>query len=300
MKKLTAILLALTLVLTLLPMAVLADDPPQTEPDETTIIPLVDDCDHANLTHVDAVPATCSTDGNIEYWVCTDCGRYFADDACTTEITADETVTTAPHALEHEAGYAATCTADGLAEHWFCTNCGKVFADEAGATELNETDLVLPATGHTLQYAAEDNVITETCANCDHSATATITATGATYTGEPLETATVAYSEGWEGGDLEIVYANNVEVGDATASITISGATASTTFAIASATRKGDMDGNGTINMRDLLTLRQYLAGGYGVVLTTAVGDLDGNGSINMRDLLTLRQYLAGGYGIVL
>ncbi|MBQ7566765.1 MAG: hypothetical protein IJT18_06560 [Oscillospiraceae bacterium] len=62
----------------------------------------------------------------------------------------------------------------------------------------------------------------------------------------------------------------------------------------------GDLDGNGTVNMRDILTLRQALAGGYGVVIPESVGDLNHDGSTNMRDLLTLRQYLAGGYGVTL
>ena len=62
----------------------------------------------------------------------------------------------------------------------------------------------------------------------------------------------------------------------------------------------GDMDGNSTVNMKDLLLFRQNLAGGYGVAITASVADLDHNGSVNMRDLLLFRQYLAGGYGVEL
>ena len=94
---------------------------------------------------------------------------------------------------------------------------------------------------------------------------------------------------------------NDVDFYDGTltlAPVTLTGG--KITVASASTHVPGDIDGNGTVNMRDLLTLRQALAGGYGVDVSVEVGDLDHNGSVNMRDLLTLRQYLAGGYGIVL
>ena len=86
--------------------------------------------------------------------------------------------------------------------------------------------------GHTLSYAAEENVLTETCAYCSHNATATITATNAVYAGSPVQTASVAYSAGWAGGTLTISYVNNNGVGDATASISVGDATAAATFSI--------------------------------------------------------------------
>lgn len=88
--------------------------------------------------------------------------------------------------------------------------------------------------GHTLTDDANDNVITASCSKCEYvTATATITATNATYDGTAQETATVAYGTGWTGDkNLTITYANNVDAGTATASITIGGVTARTTFTI--------------------------------------------------------------------
>lgn len=40
----------------------------------------------------EAVAATCDTDGNIAYWYCADCGKYFSDAACTIEISLEDTV----------------------------------------------------------------------------------------------------------------------------------------------------------------------------------------------------------------
>ena len=78
------------------------------------------------------------------------------------------------------------------------------------------------------------NVITESCSKCKVPlGTATITATNATYDGTAQETATVAYGTGWTGDrNLTVTYENNVNAGPATASITIGGVTARTTFTI--------------------------------------------------------------------
>ena len=87
---------------------------------------------------------------------------------------------------------------------------------------------------HTLTDDASDNVITNGCSKCEYvTATATITATNATYDGTAQETATVAYGTGWTGDrGLTPTYENNVDAGTATASITIGGVTARTTFTI--------------------------------------------------------------------
>lgn len=47
---------------------------------------------HTDLTHVDAAAATTKAEGNIEYWHCTGCGRYFSDEQATKEITQADTV----------------------------------------------------------------------------------------------------------------------------------------------------------------------------------------------------------------
>ena len=48
---------------------------------------------HANLKHIDAKAATKTAGGNIEYWYCEDCDKYFADAAATKEIKQTDTVT---------------------------------------------------------------------------------------------------------------------------------------------------------------------------------------------------------------
>ena len=48
---------------------------------------------HANLKHIPAKAATKTAGGNIEYWYCEDCGKYFADAAAAKEIKQADIVT---------------------------------------------------------------------------------------------------------------------------------------------------------------------------------------------------------------
>ena len=47
---------------------------------------------HVNLTHVDAKAATAESAGNIEYWHCEKCGKYYSDAKAAHEITFEQTV----------------------------------------------------------------------------------------------------------------------------------------------------------------------------------------------------------------
>ena len=66
---------------------------------------------HHNLVHHDAVAATCTDDGSLEYWECTRfCGQYFSDEAATTTvIDADDIVVPA---LGHDWGEPSYTWAD--------------------------------------------------------------------------------------------------------------------------------------------------------------------------------------------
>ena len=48
---------------------------------------------HTDLQHISAKAATKTAEGNIEYWYCEDCDKYFADSAATKEIKQADTVT---------------------------------------------------------------------------------------------------------------------------------------------------------------------------------------------------------------
>ncbi len=52
----------------------------------------LDPDNHDDLRHVEAKAATKESEGNIEYWYCTGCGKYYRDAEATKEITKEETI----------------------------------------------------------------------------------------------------------------------------------------------------------------------------------------------------------------
>ncbi|MGN1344157.1 MAG: family 20 glycosylhydrolase [Traorella sp.] len=102
-----------------------------------------------NATKVEAKEATCSENGNIEYYVCEDCGRLFKDEACTQEITIEDTIIPAKgHSATKVEAKEATCSEDGNIEYYECEDCGRLFKDEACSEEITIEDTIIPAKGH--------------------------------------------------------------------------------------------------------------------------------------------------------
>ena len=128
---------------------------------------------HTNLIKTEAKPATHMTEGNIEYWYCDGCGKYFSDEAGTKEIALANTVI--PKLTEH--------TADGTGwhsdetNHWNTCECGE---------KLNEA-------AHTFEWVTDkEATATEAgsrhkeCTVCGYEEAAVeIPATGTTDPSEP-------------------------------------------------------------------------------------------------------------------
>lgn len=83
------------------------------------------------MTKTEAVPATCTEAGNIEYYTCEDCGKIFRDSAGENQITIEDTVITASGHTESNwiVDREATETAAG-SRHTECTVCGVVLQTE--------------------------------------------------------------------------------------------------------------------------------------------------------------------------
>ena len=47
---------------------------------------------HTDLKHIEAKAATKTAEGNIEYWYCEGCGKYYSDAKAAHEITLEQTV----------------------------------------------------------------------------------------------------------------------------------------------------------------------------------------------------------------
>ena len=106
-----------------------------------------------DLKKVDAKAATCTEDGNIEYYQCSDttCGKLYKDAAGTQEITKDDTVIKAAHTgIKLYPAKEPTCDKDGCVAYWFCTGCNNYYFDNNGAVGKKTTveKVAIPATGH--------------------------------------------------------------------------------------------------------------------------------------------------------
>lgn len=86
--------------------------------------PLADiGCSH-EMTATTATEATCTAEGNIAYWYCSKCEKYFSDAEGAREITLEETVVAkADHDCEVVPGYPATLTEPGRQDGEKCKNC---------------------------------------------------------------------------------------------------------------------------------------------------------------------------------
>ena len=130
-----------------------------------------------SVVHVDANPATCTENGNVEYWYCDDCGMVWMDEALTQEGNRF-TVTLAAsckYGAIHREGIEPGCHYTGLLENWYCANCDVFYADAACTIVTGYKDLVIPALKTTAEYVpAKDATCTEdgniecwTCYDCE-------------------------------------------------------------------------------------------------------------------------------------
>lgn len=96
------------------------------------------------LTHFSATEPTCQEKGNIEYWRCESCDKYFIDEKCTITISKKTTVVAlADHSYgEWKVISDSTETKTGLKKH-ACTVCG------------HEEEEVIPKLPHEHKYSEE-------------------------------------------------------------------------------------------------------------------------------------------------
>ena len=103
-----------------------------------------------SLSYVGEVAATCTDAGHEAYYLCSHCGKLFADENAETELSdADVTIAALGHDMTHHEAVEATCTVNGNIEYWSCSRCDLNFSDEAGTKEV--ASVTLPA-GHNIEW----------------------------------------------------------------------------------------------------------------------------------------------------
>ena len=146
---------------------------------ETIVIPT----GHTLQPH-EALAATCTTAGNIAYWSCDRCDKYFADENGTNERTAEEVfiAATGIHDSVADPRVDPTCTETGLTEGSHCSSCGAILVEQQviPATGVHDWDLENP-NWHT---PTQDSSgiwkadVTFTCKSCNNTRTETASMVG--------------------------------------------------------------------------------------------------------------------------
>ncbi len=108
---------------------------------EETVLPAI----NHDMVKTDAVDATCTTDGNIEYYTCNNCKKMFKDENGNEEI--EDPVLPAPgHTVVVDEAVEPTCTETGLTEGSHCSVCNEVLhcARQSVLTSLTNADSMQP------------------------------------------------------------------------------------------------------------------------------------------------------------
>ena len=102
------------------------------------------------LSLIEEQAATCTQAGHEAYYLCSHCGKLFADENAETEVSdADVTIAALGHEMTHHEAVAATCTEDGNLEYWSCSRCELNFSDAEGTKEI--ASVAIPA-GHDIGW----------------------------------------------------------------------------------------------------------------------------------------------------
>ena len=97
-----------------------------------------------NAIKVERKDPTCTEKGNIEYWYCEACRKYFQDEALTKELKQEETILPATgHNLTKVDKKKPTVDAAGNIEYWYCEVCNKYFSDEKAEHEITLEDTII-------------------------------------------------------------------------------------------------------------------------------------------------------------
>ncbi len=124
------------------------------------------ECDEHTLIKIEASAASCAKEGNIEYYYCTVCERYYLDEAGTLETTPE--ACTIPKLTTHGnivlvEARDATCKEKGCIEHWACDICGQAFVDEEGTVKLDNSAVELPIDASKHTNLVHHDAVAATC-----------------------------------------------------------------------------------------------------------------------------------------
>ena len=123
------------------------------------------------MQKTDMKAATCTEDGNKEYYTCSRCEKLFFDEAGEMETTQADLVVPAPgHDMQKTEAKAETCAEDGNIEYYTCKVCKKLFKDAAGTEEITQEDTIKIALGHDPKKVEAKEATCSEAGNIEHYA----------------------------------------------------------------------------------------------------------------------------------
>jgi len=120
----------------------------------------------ANLVKVDAKEPTCAKEGNIEYYYCTVCGRYYVDADATikTTLSACTLAKSTVHGhISHVDAAQGTCCDYGHTEYYQCDVCGQKFADAYGTQTVTNSSVQTAKVATNHKNLVEYPAVAATC-----------------------------------------------------------------------------------------------------------------------------------------
>lgn len=100
-------------------------------------------CNH-NLVKTNAKAETCTEDGNIEYWTCSNCKKIYADANALSEITSKSTILKAKgHTIVIDAAVDPTYETTGLTEGSHCSTCKAVLKKQEVIPKLQKSEYAI-------------------------------------------------------------------------------------------------------------------------------------------------------------
>ncbi|SDB52679.1 Dockerin type I repeat-containing protein, partial [Ruminococcaceae bacterium FB2012] len=275
-----------------------------------------------------AKAATCTTAGNTAYWYCSNCGKYFSDSACTNEITKASTVIKAtghsfgPWKITRE----PTTTSQGEKERE-CSVChihevSAIPQLPAGTAPQITADRVTASAGKTvtvdIRIKNNPGIASLSLeAAYDSSVMTLVKAESGIYAGtsfgpvgtEPL---VISWSAGGGTDNIQngllarLTFEVKEKAGKGKYPITLSYTEGkiynkehkNVNFSAVSGSVEvrsyliGDVNGNGSVNMKDLAELQRYVNGWGNVIVEEAADLASPFGKINMKDIAALQKLL--------
>ena len=107
------------------------------------------------MTKTEGIAVTCDSDGRPEYYTCSRCEKYYADERGSTELAESELVIPAGHRTTHHPSREPLRFEDGNWEYWQCNSCSKIFLNDTCTWEATLEEVTITSAFNMVDFAVE-------------------------------------------------------------------------------------------------------------------------------------------------